>query len=474
MSIRRYLIRKLGEHRGSPRLYIDTMALKEAGFEPGASYTRHVDKEAGRIVLKLDPIGTHRVSKKEKSGNTMPVIDINSREALSPLDGLQAVRLVIQDGMIAAMAPASQLNARRRLHRLREHLVQGRVVTGSLSHGGGILDNAAHAGLASAGVDSSLAFANEIDEGLMEHSSKVNEIWDMGTIGIGAGMQEAVQDEWLMQRLPQIDVLAVGIPCSGASKAGAAKRKLELMENHPEVGHLAASFLMMVQRTQPAVVVVECVQEYANTGSAQIIRQHLRDSGYNVNEVTLKGEDFGVLECRKRWFLVAATNGITIELDKLEPACTPVRIVAEALDEIADDDAIWRSFDYLKAKAVRDVEKGNNFSMQLVQPTDTFVPTLRKGYHKGGSTDPLLAHPRKEGLYRLFTAKEHARIKQIPDHLIVGMSECRAHQLLGQSVLFTPVKALFNRIGQALAMWVEGEQTSSTYSAGYNLIRATG
>lgn len=474
MGIHRYIVRKLGEHRGAPRLYMDTDSLFAAGFGPGVTYSRTIDKEGGKVILKLDPQGTHRVSSKEKAGKVIPVIDINSREALSPLDGLKAVRLVLQDGLIAAMAPASHLNAQRRLKRLREHMEKGTIVAGSLSHGGGILDNAAHHGLAAAGIESRLAFANEIDAELMEHSSTVNEVWDSETIGIGAGMQEAVQDEWLMQRLPQIDVLAVGIPCSGASKAGAAKRKLELMESHPEVGHLAASFLMMVQKTQPAVVVVECVKEYANTGSAQIIRQHLRDSGYQVNEVVLNGKAFGVLEDRTRWFMVAATNGIEIELERLEPACTAVRSVAGSLEPVSDGDAAWRTFDYLKAKEVRDAEKGNMFHMQFVSPDDTSVPVLRKGYHKGGSTDPLLKHPSQAGLYRLFTAREHARIKQIPEHLVEGMSQTRAHQLLGQSVLWSVVKALFERIGSNLCSWAQSCTTQASSTPTYSLLHATG
>lgn len=474
MAIRRYILRKLGENRGAPRIYLDTKALSTAGFEPGAKFSVEKDEQKGQVILRLDANGDRCVSRKERRGATIPVIDVNSREALSPLDGLEAVRLVIQDGLIAAMAPASQLNARRRLQRLREHLQQGKLVTGSLSHGGGILDNAAHKGLEMVGFETELAFANEIDTELMEHASEVNEVWSQGTLGIGAGMQEAVQDEWLMQRMPKIDVLAVGIPCSGASKAGASKRKLEMMENHPEVGHLAASFLMMVQRTQPAIVVVECVQEYSSTGSAQIIRQHLRDSGYSVSEVILNGKDFGVLENRTRWFMVAATNGIQIELDRLEPTCAPVRSVGQVLESIDNDAPAWRSFDYLKTKAIRDAEKGNGFAMQIVHPNDHSVPVLRKGYHKGGSTDPLLAHPSKEGLYRLFTAKEHARIKQIPEHLIDGMSQTKAHELLGQSVLFAPVKALFNRIGKALIEWAQADEQQCSFTTTYNLARATG
>jgi DNA (cytosine-5)-methyltransferase 1 len=218
-------------------------------------------------------------------------------------------------------------------------------------------------------------------------------------------------------------------------------------------------------------VVVECVKEYQKTASAQIIRSHLRDSGYQVNEVILNGKDFGVLENRTRWFMVAATTGITIDLDAMVPVCTPVRTVGEVLEQIPENDASWRDFQYLKTKAARDAEKGNGFAMQIVDPSDTSVPVLRKGYHKGGSTDPLLKHPSQEGLYRLFTAKEHARIKQIPEHLVEGMSQTKAHELLGQSVLYAPVKALFKRIGQSLESCAESQ--TSTVPA-YRLAQATG
>lgn len=473
--IRRYIVRSLTIHRGSPRIYLDTKVLADAGFEAGASYSRHTDHENRRVVLRVDAQGQYRVSRKEANGQVLPVIDINSKAALDPLDGLAAVRLVIQDNMICMMPMASELNAQRRLARLRENLSQGKLTTASLSHGGGILDNAAHTGLKQAGIDSQLAMANEIDTDLLEHAAEHNEVWHGKTVGLGAPMQEVVQDEWLMSKIPQVDILAVGIPCSGASRAGVSKRKLGMMEEHPEVGHLVASFLMVVQRSQPSIVVVECVTEYQQSASAQIMRQHLRDCGYAVKEVVLDGKSFGVLEHRKRWFLVAATQGVAIELENLAPVCTAVRTLAEIMEPVPSDDPAWRDFNYLKVKQERDQEKGNGFAMQIVQPGDSQVPVLRKGYAKGGSTDPLLAHPEREGVYRLFTANEHARIKEIPEHLIEGMSQSKAHQLLGQSVLFTPVKALFERIGISLLNWYHQASGQTQHvSPVYQLALATG
>ena len=136
------------------------------------------------------------------------------------------------------MPIASEMKRVERLKRLRENLDAGVVKTAGISFGGGVLDHAAHTGLGDAGIDSTLAMANEIDEGLLNHASEHNDIWSASTIGIAAPMQELVQDYAAMHRLPQVDVFCGGVPCSGASQAGKSKRGLSKMEDHPLVGHL--------------------------------------------------------------------------------------------------------------------------------------------------------------------------------------------------------------------------------------------
>ena len=80
-------------------------------------------------------------------------------------------------------------------------------------------------------------------------------------------MQELAFDEWAMKHLPTVEILEAGLPCSGASVAGRAKRSLALAEEHPEVGHLVVSFLMVIARVKPAVVLLENVKQYLTTGS---------------------------------------------------------------------------------------------------------------------------------------------------------------------------------------------------------------
>ncbi|HEX7648514.1 MAG TPA: hypothetical protein VF450_14000, partial [Noviherbaspirillum sp.] len=101
-------------------------------------------------------------------------------------------------------------------------------------------------------------------------------------------------------------------------------------------------------------------------------------------------------------------------------------------------------------KQERDIAKGNGFHMQLVSPADDSVPTIRKGYHKGGSTDPLVRHPKDLNLLRQFTAEEHASIKGVPVELVAGLSNTIAHEALGQGIIYKTFQDVGMLLGQAV------------------------
>jgi DNA (cytosine-5)-methyltransferase 1 len=209
---------------------------------------------------------------------------------------------------------------------------------------------------------------------------------------------------------------------------------------------------MILHKVQPAIVLLENVEPYSQSASAMILRHQLRDMGYRVHEAVLEGKDFGCLENRTRWVLVAVTDGLEFDFDQLRPAVTLVKRLGDYLDpNIRADDPRYRAVEYLKEKMVRDAGKGNSFTMQYMTEDSVSVPTLRKGYLKGGSTDPRLMNPLNPELSRLLTGEEHARIKGVPLSLIEGLSDSVAHQLLGQGILYDPFQAVGRRMGECLA-----------------------
>lgn len=449
-----YYIKKVGQNKGAPRVWLEGTQTARAGFLPGQRFD--IEVQGQMVVLQANPDGSRVVSGKRIGERDNPIIDINSRELLAIFDGMAAIRIVVKKDQIYLMPLASEVKKRERFTRLREKLENGDPLTmGSLSHGGGVLSHALHAGLMQAGIGSRLAFANEIRGELLEHAAIHNDAWSENTQVLAAPMQELAFDDRGVASIPKVEILEMGLPCSGASRAGKSKRGLVHPESHPDVGHLVVSALVIVSKSNAAIVILENVPEYAQSASADILRNQLRDMGYNTHERILNGKQWGTLENRNRWCMVAVTDGILFDFEQLQPPGPNARTIADVLDKtIEPDDPRWRSFQYLKEKEVRDAEKGNSFGMQVVSPDDDSVPTLRKGYHKGGSTDPLVQHPDNPELLRQFTAAEHARIKEVPEQIVAGLSNTVAHEVLGQGIVYPPFRDVGMHVGNALNRFV--------------------
>ncbi len=459
-------VKKLAKHRGSPRVFLDGVQAARTGFSPGEEFVVEVDgqrvtlqkKDNGARVLKPFDGRVRTVSSREKKGRVTPVIDINSAELLKAFEGMDVIRIVVTKNAVHFLPLSSEIKRVERLDRLRKKLREGApLLTGSVSHGGGVLAHAIHQGLADAGIESNLALANEIRDDLLIQAIEHNDAWDEATMALALPMQELVQDDWLMSKLPQLECLDLALPCSGASKAGRARKGLEMMEAHEHVGHLVAAALAIVNRTQPVMVLVENVPAYAHTASAYILRYMLRDMGYETHEAIIDGRDFGCIEGRVRYCMVACTRGMAFDFKDIEPKVRLVRIVDDIIDKsIGPDDPRWRAFDYISKKRERDLEKGSNFKPQLIDVRGNHIPTLRKGYWKAGSSDPRLPHPTDPNLSRLLTAQEHAASKGVSVAIIEGMSESMAHEMLGQAIDYEPFRAVAERIGESMLAFGAG------------------
>lgn len=471
-------IRRLGEHRGAPRLYIDTVALEAFGFEPGASFSVHVDDESKRVRVTLDAQGTHRVSQKRRpNGKSVPVIDLNSTKALALLAGAGLVRVVMLAGCLHVLAVASARKALQRLDRLEGRIEQDEPLRiASVAFGAGVTASAVHEGLATAGIRSSLCLVDEISPEYIEVALANNKLVTPATVVCNMPMQEAVADDWLVQKIGTCDLLELGIPCSGASRAGAAKRGLKMMEDHPVVGHLVASVIQWIAALQPALILAENVVPYRDTASASILRRWLKDAGYAVTEMELDARDFGSLEARVRWFLVAHPSELNFDVEsmRMESSVSTTGRLSSILDDVPLDDASYRRVEYLQAKEKRDLREGKGFRMQLLEATATEVPTLRKGYHKGGSTDPRIRHPFNPELSRLMTPGEHAKLKAIDESLIQGLCSTIAHQVCGQSVDTRPVKAIGRELGKALRRLLEHGRAGVGQRSAAEVLQAVG
>lgn len=446
-----YAVRKLGRHRGAPRLWLEGREPAKAGFAPGSRFTVRVDPGRALLVLEVDDAGDRMVSGKQRGDTTLPVIDINSKELLAAFAGLDSVRVIVEAGRISILPVASEQRARERLDRLREKLAVGQPLSaGSVAAGIGILDRAAHEGLQLSGLDTHLAFANEIREDCVDHMHSRNPIVDQETIMLNAPLQEVAFDPWVMEQLPEIECLVGGIPCSAASRAGKATRGSGHAEADPNVGHLVVGLLAIIAKTQPVAICIENVPIWGTSASMHILRNQLTDLGYVVHATQLRSEEWNTLEHRERLCVIAVTKGIDFSFEPMERPAAIERRFGEIMDPVPLDAASWGTMQYLKDKRVRDEADGKNFKMRVIDANSTMVPALNKTLWKRQSTGTFIQHTENPELLRLPTVPEHARAKAVWPEMVEGLGTTFGHEVLGQSVCVPPFVAVFKLLGQAL------------------------
>lgn len=435
---------KLGQHRGRKRLWLEGAKLTRCGITPGSRVLVNYSESDKQITITLSDTGTKLVSGHVKNSKHLPIIDLSNRMLSTIFEGIERVRALFSDGQIVITVHADDLAKASRFESFKEKIKANIPLDmGSVAHGGGIMDHALHAGLELAGIKTQLRFAVELEHQYLEASLANNPIWTPSSLAIEGPMEEVEKE-----LLPKVDILAAGIPCTGASVAGKSKNKLRHAEEHESAGALFFAFLNIVKASNPAVVILENVPGYQNTVSMTVIRQVLQGWGYNIHETTLEGNALGVLEARSRFCMVALTEGIEFDFSQLQAVREKEPNLRAVLEEIPVDSPQWRSFDYLRNKEERDRAAHKGFRMQIVGPDNGGCGTIGRGYSKVRSTEPKVGHPSNPDLIRQLTVAEHAQVKSIPESLVAGVSATTAHEILGQSV----IHAAFMAVGRLLGL----------------------
>ncbi|MCD8475706.1 MAG: DNA cytosine methyltransferase [Shewanella fodinae] len=363
---------------------------------------------------------------------------------------IQQLRVLIRKGVIVISAHHQHQNVVNRVERFLTKVKNGEPLNvASLFHGGGILDASAHAGMSAAGIKSRIAVAVEVEDKYLESSMACNKkLWDSDSIAINSPIELV---ELNRGKPTDIQCLIGGIPCTGASLAGRAKNKLARAEDHSSAGALFFYFLEFARVLNPAVVVIENVEAYANTASMSVIRSVLNSLGYHVQETVLDGAQW-VLERRKRLAVVAISEGLDVDFDinDIQPTRTKESSISDILEDIPLASDRWKPFEYLAIKEAADKAAGKGFARQLLSSDADGCGVIGRSYAKCRSTEPFLKHPQDESLSRLFTPLEHCRLKGCPEYLIEGLSDTLAHEILGQSIVFPAFKDLFICLGKSI------------------------
>lgn len=437
-------------NRGSPRVWLEGIKLEREGYAIGSRYNFKACKTGFKIEPSND--GLFQVSRKKKRNADayLPLIDICKKELLQVFFVGESLRITITKQKIRIQ---KTLSNRGFLSLLDKVFSAQPIALASLYHGGGVLDRAVHDGLKRAGISSFNAITIEREPKFLDSSLANNDcLFNDDSIVINSDI-ERVNFHSSQQA---VDGLLAGIPCTDHSISGKAKKNnLSIGKGgFAENGSSGAQVFYLCQAIAclaPSFCIFECTTGFSSSASAAILRTFLADQHYHFYETIFNGNDFGVLEGRKRWVMVAIKNDMAFSFPDAKPHNLQF---SEIADRVADDALCWKTYDYLDKKEAKDLAAGKGFKRQYISGDSSSIPTITKDYMKVRSTDPQVKHPFIDGVTRLLTTSEHAKAKGVPVSLVANNSDTVKHQILGQGVVFPFFELLAKNLGTA---FLQGE-----------------
>ena len=441
---------KMGSNRGTARLWLEGGRLERCGFEAGAKFKVELDLVARQVRLKLDAQGDRTVSGRKKTLNdgivrTTPIVDIAGASLGEALGEGARLRAVLATGEIVFDLHPVEKAIEARESRTREHLQAGFLTESALCAGVGVATLALQEGVEDAGVQTRVDWVIDRDGRYLDLAA-----WNNPAITPETRLYEASLEEVETAALTGTDLMQVSLPCTGHSPSGKAKRGLNQAEDHPTDALATYGLMRILEAVNPSVVVSENVVGARESASYALIRAYLHEQGYVIFEDILDSAQAGTIEDRKRWWMVALSRGFAegFTMDSVPALPRAFDTLGDVMEAVDHQDTRWKAFEYLEVKAIADAASGKGFRRQLVDESTTTVGTIGRGYAKARSTEPFIVRP--DGMQRLLTPTEHARVKGIPEGLVAGVSDTVAHEVLGQSILYGHAKGIGQALGEHL------------------------
>ena len=219
----------------------------------------------------------------------------------------------------------------------------------------------------------------------------------------------------------------------------------------PELGDTGDLFLPVLKfmsERMPAAAVFENVPAFGSSLAGELFVTHLKRIGYHVSVSILEpNQDWGEIEDRRRWLLVATLDRpFTLRVPH-EPSTAPLSAYLDPPDAAQDrEDAerIARTIEGLRLHNARHQAAGHGFAFTVVDGTEIRLPVIPKSYHKI-NTGPFVQTPFGPRLLR------QAEIERLHGCGINTRHYSTAVQILGQGVQTRIFQRIFRQLGEHLA-----------------------
>lgn len=254
--------------------------------------------------------------------------------------------------------------------------------------------------------------------------------------------------------IPEHDVLVAGFPCQPFSIAGVSKLNALGRPDgfdHPDQGHLFFSTRDVLAYRRPRAFLLENVKHLRNHDGGRTYSTILDALGaleYHVVDDVIDARSL-VPQHRERIYIVGFRDAEDANRFRFPSIEDQQPSLAEILDEDVDEkytlsDHLWA---YLQEYAKKHRSRGNGFGFGLPD-LEGVSRTLSARYYKDGSE--ILIRQGDRSNPRRLTPRECARLMGFPEAFRIPVSDTRAYQQFGNSVVVPLVEAIARAMAEAM------------------------
>lgn len=110
---------KLGSNKsGKKRLWLEGGKLLREGVLPGSKFD--IEFRENKLLLKVCDTGQYTVSRRERSGKTLPIIDLAQQAIADLFEGVEVLRVCVRNGLIVVSAHQQTERVIQRVERLKK------------------------------------------------------------------------------------------------------------------------------------------------------------------------------------------------------------------------------------------------------------------------------------------------------------------------------------------------------------------
>lgn len=278
--------------------------LRKAGFVPNRRY--RVKYTENGMELRVSNKGERFVSKRTRSNEVYPIIDINNQRVLEIFEEGTPIKCSVEKGVIKISIHKIRELQLQREERLLDRLASGKKLKESaLFVGGGISTHGIHAGLKKAKVSAKIDSLAELDSSYLQIAQR-----NLNPVHSYKGAIEEIEGT----DIREADILSFSMPCTGHSTHGKASKKLRLAEEHDKANTALFGVVNYIVQSNPSVLISENVVGARNSATYILLRAELSRIGYTVKEFELDHNQAGSVEKIKRYWFVAVSAGLDKKL----------------------------------------------------------------------------------------------------------------------------------------------------------------